>query len=83
MGGKSQTVTQKTSPWSVAQPFLKNALGQAEALYKAGDFSATPYSGIGMPGSAMPPQGRSRAFWTWRRVARRGLRRPAIPCLGC
>lgn len=45
MGGKSQTVTQKTSPWSVAQPFLKNALGQAEALYKAGDFSATPYSG--------------------------------------
>ena len=45
MGGKKQTVTQKSSPWSAAQPFLKSALGQAEALYKAGDFSATPYSG--------------------------------------
>ncbi len=45
MGGKKQTVTQKSSPWAAAQPFLKNALGQAEDLYNSGAFSATPYSG--------------------------------------
>lgn len=45
MGGKKQTVTQKSSPWAAAQPFLKNALGQAESLYKAGDFAASPYEG--------------------------------------
>ena len=45
MGGKKQTVTQKSSPWSAAQPFLKKALGEAQSLYKAGDFAATPYSG--------------------------------------
>lgn len=45
MGGKKQTVTQQSSPWKAAQPFLKNALGQAEDLYNAGEFSATPYGG--------------------------------------
>lgn len=45
MGGKKQTVTQKTSPWGPAQPYLKEAFGQASQLYKDGSFAADPYQG--------------------------------------
>jgi hypothetical protein len=43
--GKKQTVTQKTSPWGPAQPFLKDAFQQASDLFKSGGFSADPYQG--------------------------------------
>jgi hypothetical protein len=45
MGGKSQTVTQKTSPWEPAQAYLKDAFGQAKNLFQDGKFSAAPYQG--------------------------------------
>lgn len=45
MGGKKQTVTQQSSPWRPAQPYLKEAFGQAQDLYNQGAFSAAPYEG--------------------------------------
>lgn len=45
MGGKKQTVTQQSSPWGPAQPFLKDAFKEASKLYKDGAFSADPYQG--------------------------------------
>lgn len=45
MGGKSQTVTQKSSPWKPAQPFLLDAMNQASDIFNAGDFAADPYTG--------------------------------------
>lgn len=35
-GGGSQTVTQKSDPWSAAQPYLKDIMGQAQELYLTG-----------------------------------------------
>lgn len=35
-GGGKQTVTQNADPWSAAQPFLRDIMGQAQALYRTG-----------------------------------------------
>ncbi len=55
MGGKSQTVTQKTQPWKDAQPYLKAAFGQAQGLYNQGAFAPVPY-GFGQYASTTPAQ---------------------------
>lgn len=46
MGGKKQTVTQTSQPWAPAQPYLKDALSQAQSLYRSGAFAPAPY-GLG------------------------------------
>jgi len=53
MGGKKQTVTQKSSPWEAAQPFLKKALGEAQSLYGSGAFAPVPY-GFGQYATGAP-----------------------------
>lgn len=45
MGGKRQTVTQQSSPWRPAQPYLTGALADAQDLYESGGFSPVAYSG--------------------------------------
>jgi hypothetical protein len=45
MGGKKQTVTQKSSPWGPAQGFLKDAMQQASDLFQSGSFAPAPYQG--------------------------------------
>lgn len=57
MGGKKQTVSQKSEPWSASQPFLKDALGQAQNLFNTGQFSATPYGGKRVAGFGDATQG--------------------------
>lgn len=57
MGGKKQTVTQKTSPWGPAQGYLKDAFGQASELYDQGKFSAAPYEGQRVAGFGDATQG--------------------------
>lgn len=53
MGGKKQTVTQNSSPWSKAQPYLVGAMGQAQNLYNQGAFAPVPY-GFGAYASTAP-----------------------------
>ncbi len=43
MGGKKQTVTQQSSPWKAAQPYLTGAMSQAQGLYNQGAFAPVPY----------------------------------------
>lgn len=57
MGGKKQTVTQKNEPWAPAQGYLRNAFGQAEQLFKNGDFAADPYQGQTVAGFGDATQG--------------------------
>jgi hypothetical protein len=45
MGGSSSTTTQRADPWGPAQPYIKQGLDDAGALYDAGGFNITPYSG--------------------------------------
>lgn len=45
MGGSSSTTTQRADPWAPAQPFIKKGLEDAGALYEAGGFNISPYSG--------------------------------------
>lgn len=55
MGGKKQTVTQQSSPWAAAQPYLTSAMGQAQGLYNQGAFAPVPY-GFGQYASTTPAQ---------------------------
>ena len=57
MGGKKQTVTQQSSPWKPAQPFLLDAMKKAQGLYKSGKFSAKPYGGDWLAGFGDATQG--------------------------
>lgn len=47
---KKQTSTQKAEPWGPAQPFLKDAMGEAKSLFDAGKFAPDPYGGDWLAG---------------------------------
>ncbi len=53
MGGKKQTVTQQSSPWKAAQPYLTGAMSQAQGLYNQGAFAPVPY-GFGQYANTAP-----------------------------
>jgi Holliday junction resolvase RusA-like endonuclease len=89
MGGKKQTVTQKSSPWSAAQPFLKNALGQAEDLDNANKVLLDSLKGWAIEddrwvrrivSERMEPDGEARVVVTIEQLARAPL--PQLDLLG-
>ncbi|NJM13958.1 MAG: tail fiber domain-containing protein [Synechococcaceae cyanobacterium SM1_2_3] len=57
MGGKKQTVSQKTEPWRVAQPYLRGAMGEARELFENGQFAPDPFQGQRVAGFGAATQG--------------------------
>ncbi len=45
MGSSQSTTTQKADPWGPSQPYIKQGLEDAGALYNAGGFNISPYDG--------------------------------------
>ena len=43
--GSKQTTTQRADPWGPSQPFIKEGLRDAAALYREGGFNIQPYGG--------------------------------------
>lgn len=63
MGSGNSTTTTRADPWSGAQPFLKDLIGDAQGVYNAGNLTPNPYAGTRVAGfSGASQQGQNMAM---------------------